>query len=145
MENPIHLCEVTGRHRDLNLTFNATTLSGGQEALLASGLTSGWAVLNGWTFTATGYTAGTPVYLSLDVGSGYAVNELAVWHYDGSVWTPYTPTDLAYDGTHANFTVTGFSGYAVTAIPEPATLTLLALAGMSMLVRRKPCRPARGL
>jgi hypothetical protein len=34
---------------------------------------------------------------------------------------------LSCDGVYANFTVTGFSGYAVTSlVPEPGTLALLA-------------------
>jgi hypothetical protein len=34
-------------------------------------------------------------------------------------------TDLTCNGTYASFTVTGFSGYALTTVPEPGTLALL--------------------
>ena len=46
--------------------------------------------------------------------------------------------DLTYDGAYASFTVTGFSGYAVT-VPEPGTLGLLLAAALGLLAyaRRK--------
>jgi hypothetical protein len=40
---------------------------------------------------------------------------------------------LTYDGAYANFTVTGFSGYALAAVPEPSTLALLA-AGLAAFI-----------
>jgi hypothetical protein len=42
---------------------------------------------------------------------------LQIWHYSGSSWTEYASTDLTCNGTYASFTVTGFSGYAVTGVP----------------------------
>jgi hypothetical protein len=60
-----------------------------------------------------------------------AAHQLHVWHYDGSVWTEYSPFDLTYDGTYASFTVTSLSGYAVT--PEPGTLVLLAVATLGLI------------
>jgi T5SS/PEP-CTERM-associated repeat protein len=114
-----------------SMTFTATAVAdavlGGQE------------VLGAWTFATTDYDVSTsnPIYLSFDVGAKYPADELHVWHYDGSVWTPYSPFDLTYDGTYASFTVTGLSGYAVT--PEPGTLALLAVAIMGSVAwaRRK--------
>jgi len=125
---------------DSSLTITATAVAGQALSSLQSLLNTsvGAAVLNGWTFTpGAGYTQGEPAYLSLDVGPGFNVSELNVWHYDGSVWTAYTPTDLTYDGTYANFTVTGFSGYAVSSVPEPTSLALLAMGGLPLLRRRK--------
>jgi hypothetical protein len=73
--------------------------------------------LNGWLFSPTaGYTEGEPAYLSMAVGSGFSLDDLSIWHFDGSTWTSYDATDLNYDGTYANFTVNGFSGYAVTSV-----------------------------
>ena len=69
--------------------------------------------------------------------------DLAVWHFDGAAWTTYTAGDLSYDGTYASFTVTGFSGYAVTvAVPEPAGLGVLAGVVPWVVVRRR--RRGRG-
>ena len=59
---------------------------------------------------------------------------LEVWHYDGSNWTEFVTNDLTYDGTFASFTVTGFSGYAVTTVPEPGTLALLMAAGFVLFI-----------
>jgi T5SS/PEP-CTERM-associated repeat protein len=119
-----------------NLTFTATTLTDPQIASLESELPQGDPILAGWTFTADGYIAGDPVFLSLELGSGLS-GDLAVWHYDGATWTPYAASDLSYDGEYANFTVTGFSGYAVTAaVPEPGAIVLL-LAGVGLGARRR--------
>jgi hypothetical protein len=45
----------------------------------------------------------------------------------------FTTSDLTYDGTYASFTVTGFDGYAVTTIPEPGSITLLAAGAITLL------------
>ena len=120
----------------LSVTFTATPLDGGQTAALAGKLPLGAMVLEGWTFTAGGYTAGNPVYLSLGIGGGYSGEDLAVWHFDGSGWAPYSAGDLTYDGTYASFTVTGFSGYAV-ATPEPGTLGVVGLGVVGLMGRRR--------
>jgi T5SS/PEP-CTERM-associated repeat protein len=91
-------------------------------------------VLAGWDFT-TNFT-GDQVLLAFGVGLGQ--QGIAVWHYDGKVWTPYAADMLTYDSNGvASFAVTSFSGYAVTAVPEPATLSLLALGGLALLPRRR--------
>ena len=88
----------------------------------------------GWGFAAdSGYTPGDPAYLSFDVGTQYSRDDLQVWHYDGTNWTPYDATDLTCNGGWASFTVTGFSGYAVT-VPEPSALALLLAAGLGLLI-----------
>jgi T5SS/PEP-CTERM-associated repeat protein len=118
--------------KPLNLT--ATTIGGTTLSSLQGLLGAQQAVLGGWEFAFTsGYTAGDPAYLSFGIGSGYSRNGLEVWHYDGSNWTPFAANDLTYDGTYASFTVTGFSGYAVTTVPEPGTLALLGIGAVSLL------------
>jgi T5SS/PEP-CTERM-associated repeat protein len=119
----------------------ATTMSGTPLTTLMGLLAPGQSVLGAWNFavTGSGYATNDPAYLSFGLGAGYNRNGLAVWHYDGSQWTSYAASDLTYDGNYASFTVTGFSGYAVTTVPEPGTLALLLAAGLGLLwrVRRR--------
>ena len=87
-----------------------------------------------WMFDVGGsYDEGDPAYLSFDVGAGFERSDLSVWHYDGVEWGEYDAVDLTCNGEYASFTVTGFSGYAVTAVPEPGTLVLLAIAALALL------------
>ena len=87
--------------------------------------------------TANGTLTVTP---ATNLYSGYSLDNLQVWYYDGPSWTNYGANDLIYDGTYADFTVTGFSGYAVlSAVPEPGTLVMLLAAALCLLAnaRRK--------
>ena len=79
-------------------------------------------VLGGWQFSATGYATGNPAYLSFDIGSGYSRDELELWHYSGTSWSPYIASDLTYNRDYASFTVTGFGDYAITDPPETPTM-----------------------
>ena len=96
-----------------NLTLTSTPLTTSQASLLQSDLAPGNSILDGWTFTTTGYTTGTPIFLSLSVGQNFATSALAVWQYNGSTWTPFAASDLAYDGTYADFTASALSGFAI--------------------------------
>ena len=74
---------------------------------------------------------GQDVLLSFEVGAGKT--DLAVWHLDGAGWTPYTPDLFVYDENGiVGFTASQFSGYAVVGVPEPASLTLLALGVLTL-------------
>ena len=111
-------------------------------ATLRSQLPANESILSGWTFSADGYTVSpsNPAYLSFNVGAGRAADGLEVWHFDDTAgWTEYNAFDLTYDGTFASFTATGFSGYAMVAVPEPGTLALLTagLLGLLTCIRRK--------
>jgi T5SS/PEP-CTERM-associated repeat protein len=114
-----------------DITFTATALAdvtfGAQE------------VFGAWTFATTDYdvSASNPIYLSFDVGAGHSAEDLRVWHYDGSDWTPYSAFDLTYDGTYASFTVTGLSGYAVTPEPGTAALLVAGMLGLGIWARRR--------
>jgi hypothetical protein len=122
-----------------NISFTATPLTSMQTSLLQDLIGPSETVDSGWTFTDTGLSAGSPLYLSMDVGTG--VSDLSVWHFDGSEWTPFTADDLSYDGRDASFTVTGFSGYAVTSavsVPEPAGVLLMLSSSILARRRRSP-------
>jgi T5SS/PEP-CTERM-associated repeat protein len=120
------------------IDFTATAISDTTLTSLQSRLATGDSVLSGWEFLADNYTVSetNPVYLSLKVGSGHSLDDLDLWHYNGSNWSVYTAPDLTYDGTYASFTVTNFSGYAVSglAVPEPSAIILLSVGAASLLV-----------
>jgi hypothetical protein len=125
------------------IIFAATTFSGEALGLLQTELAAGESVLGGWMFSINGYTDGDPVYLSLEVGPGYSSSILDLWHFDGSAWSAFSASDLTYDGKFASFTVTGFSGYAVSAVPEPSAFALLAVgvAGfVTYRLRKRGCQ-----
>ena len=122
------------------LAFTANSLIGTESNALK--ITSGQEVLAGWTFSATGaYTQGNPVYLSLQIGSGYSSGELKIWHLDTNGWSDYSDkfADLSYDGNDVSFTATGFSGYAVTgaSVPEPTAMLILLPAAVLAMRRRR--------
>jgi hypothetical protein len=87
-----------------------------------------------WTITTSDAsdpntaTAGAVTYDPPTVGS----SDDSFWEVDGGVWNSYYFTT----GPVANF------GASVDAIPEPATLTLMALGGLMLLGRRRRVRPA---
>ena len=117
------------------MTFTATPMNQTILDVLRGELPAGESVLSGWSFSTTGFTATSdnPIYLSFLVGSGQTTENLDVWHYDGGAWTEYSALDLTYDGNYASFTANGLSGYAMVAVPEPATVVLLAVACLGLL------------
>ena len=117
------------------IDFTATAISGTILTDLQT-LAAGSPVRSGWGFSADNYVVSStnPVYLSLKVGSGLSADDLDLWHYTtAGGWKTYSATDLTYDGTYASFTVTGFSGFAVTAVPEPSAIILLGMGAASLL------------
>jgi T5SS/PEP-CTERM-associated repeat protein len=122
------------------LTFTASIINGTPINTLQDLIGGDQSILGAWQFTADdGYTPGDPAYLSFNVGTGHDRDLLRVWHYDGASWITYAAPDLTCNGPYAGFTVTGFSGYAITT-PEPGTLALLltaAVAAMGFARRRK--------
>ncbi|MGC4098277.1 MAG: VPLPA-CTERM sorting domain-containing protein [Nitrospira sp.] len=125
-----------------NISLIASLMGPSQLSLLQGLLDPGKAVLGAWNFSATGYTQGDPVYLSLQVGGGQKFYDLDVWRFDGTNWAKYLNTDLAYDNKFASFVANGFSGYAISglaAVPIPAAVWLFGtgLAAMVGLARRR--------
>jgi T5SS/PEP-CTERM-associated repeat protein len=130
------------------LSLTATPIDAGLQADLKSQLTPNQAIVNGWTFSIpTGYNPGDPAYLSFSLGSAYAGcsgDDLQVWYYDtSSGWASYNAFDLSCDGQFANFTVSGFGGYALVTVPEPGTLAMLAAGGIFGIIFACKCRKQR--
>ena len=71
------------------------------------------------------------------MGPGFERADLKVWHHDGAQWSEYAAADLTCNGDYASFTVTGFSSYAISAVPEPGTLALLAVAVLGFVGKRR--------
>jgi len=115
-------------------TFSAALASAAELDALT--LTAGFddEVLSAWDFSTT-LAGGTEVLLSFDIGLGK--DDLDIWHYTSGAWQQYAPDLMTYDsGGILSFTVTNFSGYAVTGVPEPGSAILLLL-GAAALLRRK--------
>jgi T5SS/PEP-CTERM-associated repeat protein len=134
--------QATTTSAPLSLTISA--IGKDETASLEGLLASGKSVLSGWTFSSTGYNAGSPVYLSLCAGSATGLTDLMVWEYDGSSssWSEYTAYDLAYDKVYASFTTTALGTYAVTGTatptPIPAAVWLLGSGLLGLIgVRRR--------
>ncbi|NQU25691.1 MAG: PEP-CTERM sorting domain-containing protein [Candidatus Nealsonbacteria bacterium] len=116
----------------------ATAISDSTLAELASLLQADDLVRGAWMFEVTGaYNADDPAYLSFDVGPWFDPSEVTLWYHDGSQWAEYEAADLTCNGDYASFTVTGFSGYAVSAVPEPGSLGLLAAAALALAGLRR--------
>jgi fibronectin-binding autotransporter adhesin len=87
-------------------------------------------VLTGWNYTAS--LSGAEVMLSYDIGSGY--QDPQIWRLHDSAWSLFTPDLVTYDSNgNLSFTVTDFSGYAVTAVPEPCTITMFGISVIGLL------------
>jgi len=110
-----------------------------QASLNNTSQIQGTQVLSAWDFV-TDLSTGTPVQLSLDIGTGWDPNLLMVWHSDdgGLTWNAYD-TGILCDQSTASFTVAGCSSDAVAAVAEPSTRALLLLGCCAIFVayRRK--------
>ncbi len=119
--------------------FTATVMPGGDLGPLTLQFDSDESLLGAWQFSlgGSGYSLGDPVYLSFPVADGTLTSDLHVWHWDGTDWTAFPAGDLNVGQGYANFTVTSFSGYAVSVVPEPSTLALLSMGAIGLLAYRR--------
>jgi T5SS/PEP-CTERM-associated repeat protein len=142
---------ATGKHAGASFgavtgtpTFSAMLMSDSDLTPLYSKPGFAGTVLTAWNYS-TNLSSGTEVMLSFDLGLGY--QDPQVWHLSGTTWSLYTPELATYDSQgNFSFTVTSFSGYAVSAVnavPEPAVWALLAAALAGIGVWRGRRRGAR--
>jgi len=94
--------------------MTATSITGSTLASLEVVVGDG-DVAGAWSFAiSAGHNPGDPVYVSFDMSPGYTRQQAQVWRFDGANWARHSPPDLNVHGAIASFTVTNFSGYAVS-------------------------------
>ncbi|MGD0384421.1 MAG: PEP-CTERM sorting domain-containing protein [Thermoguttaceae bacterium] len=138
----------SGTHQSAGLSFLsasvskqinvvAAPMSGTSLTTLQGSLGSGESVLSAWNFSVTGngYTTGDTAFLSLQTANQNALKRYFqvqhVWQYDSqnssNPWSITEPPEMPSSnfgifgpGDYIDFSVTHFSGYAVTGVRVPA-------------------------
>jgi hypothetical protein len=129
---------------DLSGTWKQVTGTDGTTAAVASGTTSGtWSYNSSSAWSAANLTAGTTYYMyevAWDTDGGLyttlAAAEAAGAYVGWSQVFTYTPTSGSTGATVINAALAGYYGVGGT-VPEPTTMALLGLGGLSLLVIRR--------
>jgi hypothetical protein len=130
--------------KSMTLTPSDITVSASSAlaaAMASAGVTG--QISQVWDFDTDGYAfdAGESLALSIYVGLDPSLDNINLWHNDGSGWTL---VDLDAAGMTASLVegqltlmgVDDFSSYGVS-IPEPTSMALLGLGGLALLRRRR--------
>ena len=98
-------------------------------------------LVTAWTFAIDGVSAENTVVLSFDIGEGYNLSDLRINHRGvGSDWEDVTDGlgGVSYTDGILEFVASGFSDYAVTAVPEPAGVAaVLGALALGYAARRR--------
>jgi hypothetical protein len=128
----------------LDFTATESTDPADYSALVSAMNTAGVSgeISQVWNFETGGFAFGTgeSVALTFHVDPSATLDDINLWHNDGSGWSLVDLTDEGInvhlaDGVLIYSGVDDFSSYGVT-VPEPASLSLLALGGLALLRRR---------
>ncbi len=120
------------------INFLAEATDGATRSALLPLLGDGELILSSWNL-ASDLATGERVYLSFAVGAGLPAKDLRVWRHDAVAgWTQYDATDLTYTDAWAMYTVDYLGNYAITGVPEPATLCIMGCGAIGLLRRRRP-------
>jgi len=122
-----------------SVTLTVTATSESVLTTLGNLVPVGRSVMDSWDFTVDGILPGSDTMLSCRVGEHFSIEDLNIWHFDGTDWVEFNPSYISLsDDGYLSFAVSGFSSYAVTGlIPEPGSLGLLLLcAGFGWRRRR---------
>ncbi|WOO42236.1 hypothetical protein [Rubellicoccus peritrichatus] len=106
----------------------------------ANPMIDGEDVLEAFDFDTT--IVGSTVALTFDVGDGFSLALLRIWHRNGDsdAWEEFVADFVEYVDGKLTFTVTSFSQYGVTAVPEPTTTVAIFGAfclAISLIIRRR--------
>lgn len=120
-------------------SFQATQIATGSNEYQNLQILAGNSILSAWNFNASGgtYNGTNAVNLTFAVGSGFTTDQFRVWHFKNNQWEWITPDSINYDGTNVSFNVNGFSGYALSAVPEPSSLLLVSSVVAATLASRR--------
>lgn len=118
------------------LNFTASVTGDAVLDALAALLSEGESVQGSWDFSISGLPVQSNVLLSFAVTGFDSADDLNVWYYDSVIgWVKSNANDLVLSDGWASFTVSRFSSYAITSVPEPATLSLLLISSIALLRR----------
>jgi hypothetical protein len=128
----------------VSLTFDSEASGSLTGSLLATDRsdvnTDGNIFIGVWDFSGPTFTSVDMAFHydnALATALGIDVDDLQVFHYNGSSWDVLGGTVNAGSSTISVDGVDSFSQFAVGVVPEPTTLSLLVAGGLAILRRRK--------
>ncbi len=138
---------VTGGRLGVGFDQASTNIVGGQEIVFSATsidppILDVMPTLAAWDVT-TDLDSENDVLLSFEVGNWYNDVQMDVWYNDGGGWARYPTSYQSYGDGWASFLITDFNGagasnaYAVTGVPEPATLFVMGCGAIGLLRRRR--------
>ena len=136
---------------DKNLLNDELVLANyGQDGTVYDGLTfqiDGLGANTAYSFTIYDVSFGNSVNTTwtpfIGTGSAVTIVNAGLWYgdpapYQGTAtWTTDAAGTIAFGSDHGAGVATRINGFTVTAVPEPAAISLLGLSGLAILRRRR--------